>query len=212
MVRAVSSAAVVLIALLSVQSAVGQMTPPPPPPPPPGGGGGGNGAPMIIALSSEQLPGKKYRIFGTVADDTPQSCTVTISGSASGSAACDASGNFSKVFDVNVPGPITAVASDGTSQSGSAGHTLTNIAPMVSVSAQGGPNNSWTFSGTVGDEAPGGLTVTLSGPPGVQGATALVQANGTWTVTLTLAPGSGGIVTATVTDWYGLTGYGYTSF
>jgi hypothetical protein len=168
---------------------------------------------MIISLNAEQLPGKKFRIFGTVADNTPQSCSVAITGAATGSAGCDASGNFSKVFDVAAPGRITAIATDGTFLSDSAIHDLTNVAPTINdFIAVGGPNNTWTFSGTVGDEAAMGLTVTLSGPPGVQGASALVQANGTWSITLTLAPGTGGMVTATVTDWYGLTGYGYTSF
>jgi hypothetical protein len=209
-VRAGVPVAALLIALAWVQSAFAQMTPPSPPPPPPGGGG--NTPPVIISLGSEQLPGKKYRIFGTVADNTPQSCSVTVSGSASGSAGCDANGNFSKVFDVAIPGPITVVAYDGSLHSDSALGSLSNDAPTITVMAVGGPNNTWTFSGTVTDEAPAGLTVTLSGPPGVQGASATVQAGGSWSITLTLTPGASGNVTATVTDWYGLSGSGYTSF
>jgi hypothetical protein len=208
-VRAGLSAAAIAFVLAFAGEAAAQLPPPPPPPPPPGG----NNPPMIIALDAQQLPGKKFRIFGRVADETPQACSVSISGAANGSAPCDAAGNFSKVFDVAALGNIVAVASDGTQQSQGAQHTLSNAAPSVNnFIAVGGPNNTWTFSGSVGDEAPGGLTVTLTGPPGVQGATAIVQADGTWSVTLTLTPGAGGNVTATVTDWYGATGSGYTSF
>ena len=62
----------------------------PPSPTPIGGGsklpppiGGENNAPVIISLQQQQVAGQKFRIFGSVADETPQSCGVVISGAAS---------------------------------------------------------------------------------------------------------------------------------
>jgi hypothetical protein len=186
------------------QISVGGGGPPPPPP---------NNPPVIVSLDAEQVPGQKFRVYGRVSDETPGSCGVVISGAGSGTARCDSSGNFSVVVNVATLGQIQAVANDGSLNSAAAYKTLTNAAPTIGgFTAVGGLNNSWTFSGSVGDEAPAGLTVTLSGPTGVQGATATVAADGSWSVTLTLAPGASGNVTATVTDWYGLSGYAYTSF
>jgi hypothetical protein len=174
---------------------------------------GENNAPVILSLQAQQVPGQKFRIFGSVADETPQNCGVVISGAASGVVLCDAQGNFDGVFSVQVLGQIQAVAGDGSAQSGASVLDLTNEAPTVgNFIAVQGPNNTWTFSGTVGDEAPEGLTVTLAGPAGVQGATATVLANGSWSVTLSLLEGTSGTVTATVTDWYAQTGSATTTF
>jgi len=177
-----------------------------------GVGSNGNNPPVIVSLEATQLAGRKFRITGRVADETPASCGVVITGAASGVMQCDSVGNFSGVFDVPALGQITAIAGDGQLSSRPAVKNLTNDAPTISVSAVGGPNNTWTFSGSVGDEAPVGLTVTLAGPTGVQGATATVAADGSWSVTLSLPEGSSGNVTATVTDWYGQSASGYTSF
>ena len=172
-----------------------------------------NNAPEIISLQQEQLAGQRYRIYGRVADETPQTCGVVISGAASGVMLCDASGEFSGVFSVAAPGEIQAVAGDGSAQSGPSVLNLTNAAPTVgNFIAVQGANNTWTFSGSVGDEAPAGLTVTLAGPSGVQGATAVVTSGGAWSITLSLPAGTSGTVTATVADWYGLTGSATTIF
>jgi len=178
----------------------------------PGGGGSGvNTAPSIVTLEWEQVPGRKFRIHGRVSDDAPGSCSVTITGAANGSAMCDASGNFDAVFSVPAVGPCVAVASDGQNSSAQKPFVLTNAAPTVSVSAIQRPNNAWTFKGSVGDEAPAGLIVRLSGA-GLIGITAVVQSDGSFSVTVTLAPGASGTVFATVTDWYELTGTGQTYF
>jgi len=180
---------------------------------PPKKPGGGNNPPVLLSLAAQQVAGQRFRIYGRVADETPASCGVVITGAANGVALCDAAGNFDAIFNVPAPGMINAVVGDGQLQSGTSMLALTNGAPTVGgfIAVQGA-GNTWTFSGTVGDEAQDGLTVTLSGPAGVSGASATVQANGSWSVTLTLPEGTGGNVTATVTDWYGLTGAAYTTF
>jgi len=173
--------------------------------------GGGNSAPIIVSLNATQVPGKKFRISGRVADETPASCTVSIKGAATGDARCDDSGNFSVVCDVPTLGDITVVASDGQLTSTLVGLTLGNAAPTTTLSAVKS-GAQWTFSGTVADEAPAGLTVVLSGAPGINGRTATVAANGTWSITVTLLSQVQAIATAKVTDWYGLTGQATTPF
>jgi len=174
------------------------------------GGGGGmgpplpNGPPMIVGLQSMQVPGAKFTISGRVADETPGSCTVTFTGAANATALCDSGGNFSVTVNVPVLGLVTVVASDGQLSSDPAAFNLANAAPTTTVTAIHGFGNNWTIGGTVGDEAPLGLTVTLSGHPAVRGRTATVLANGNWSITVTMT--SFGIVNASVTDWYGLTG------
>jgi hypothetical protein len=177
-------------------------------PPPPG-----NPAPVIQSLTATQVAGKKFRFRGTVSDNTPASCVVVFSGATSGVAMCNGSGQFDGTFAVETLGQVTATANDGTQNSQPVSTTLTNAAPTVTnFTAVQGPNNTWTFSGKVNDEAPAGLSVILSGPPGVNGQTATVLANGLFSVTVTLPPTSCGFVTATVADWYGATGSAQTYF
>jgi len=213
--------------LLAVPAAVAQdsgggLVPPISPPPSGGGSGGGslgsggpggggtgggaglNMAPVISSISSAQVAGRKFRIYGKVTDDTPASCGVVLSGAASGVVLCDASGNFDGVFDVETPGAATAVAGDGQLSSAPVNLNLANAAPTITLRITRGANGAVTFSGTVGDEVPAGLVVTLTGGPGVSGS-AIVLANGTWSTTITLPDGATGTATAKVADWYGLT-------
>lgn len=207
-VRAGGLAALVVV-LLAAPSAFAKGPPPPPPPPPPvvggGGGGLGNTAPVIASITAVQVAGQKFHIYGRVADDTPASCGVVLTGAASGVVLCDASGNFDGVFDVPTPGAATAVAGDGQLQSAPVNLNLGNIAPVISMTITHGANGALTISGQVGDEVPAGLVVTFTGNNGISGS-AIVLANGSWSATATVPDGATGSVTATVTDWYGLKG------
>ena len=190
---------------------------------PPGIGGGlgsdgpgisppGSGAPTITSIFKQQVPGQKFRIWGTVSDATPGNCGVELTGAARGVLLCGSSGNFDGIIHVATPGYATATPGRGGLSGPPKVVDLTNAAPTVTVTAVQGPNNTWTFSGTVGDEAPAGLSVILNGPTGLNGATATVLAGGGWSVTVQLAAGTSGMVTAKVTDWYALTGQGQTYF
>src|SRR5438067_12876340 len=131
--------------LLAVPAAVAQDSGgglvPPISPPPSGGGSGGGGpgggglnlAPVISSISSAQVAGRKFRIYGKVTDDTPASCGVVLSGAASGVVLCDASGNFDGVFDVETPGAATAVAGDGQLSSAPVNLNLANAAPTITL-------------------------------------------------------------------------------
>ena len=166
----------------------------------------GNTKPVITSIAAVQVPGKKFRIYGTVSDDTPGSCTVTLTGAAAGTVPCNASGQFDATFDVAAPGVATAVASDGAQSSDPANVTLANAAPTIFCKCVAGAGGTLTISGTVTDEAPAGLVVTLSGARAVNGRTAIVLADGTWSTVVNIPSGTHGMITARVTDWYGLTG------
>ncbi len=179
---------------------------------PPLGGGNMNNPPAVTMLFVAQLPNKQFQICGTISDETPGGCTVTISGAASGTVSVGSNGQFSGTFSVPSLGYISAVAYDGT-QNGSASTTnLTNAAPSISgLMASAGNNGIWTISGTVSDEAAYGLTVTLTGlPNGTEVATC--AAGGSFSITVYIPAGNSGQVTATVTDWYGSSGSANTNF
>jgi hypothetical protein len=138
-----------------------------------------------------------------VADETPGSCGISVTGAAEGVAIADVHGNFDAVFDVMSPGGATLTAGDGRMQSQPINLMLANNAPTVTVSAQR-QANVWVLSGKVTDEAPGGLQVRLSGSKTVAGLTATVQANGTWSVAVADKDLDLRSVVATVADWYAL--------
>jgi hypothetical protein len=97
----------------------------------------------------------------------------------------------------------------------------TGTAPSVSVAQPPSPtfqppvilnfkainngNNLWTFTGQVQDAYATGLVVQLGGIPSLEtsNASAIVQADGTFSLTISLQPGDQGGVTAECIDWWG---------
>ena len=159
-----------------------------------------------------QVAGQKFQISGTVTDENPGGCVVVFSGAANAYVTCDASGNFSGTFDVPTPGQATGVAGDGVQSSQPVNVNLANAAPTTTCTAVPAKGGLLTVSGRVTDEVPAGLVITLSGSRAVNGRTAIVLADGTWSLTVNIVVGSHANVTAKVTDWYGLTGQATTSY
>src|SRR5918993_637795 len=101
--------------------------------------------------------------------------------------------------------PAQAQVSGGMTDGMSA--TVPNAKPAISsITTVQVPGQKFRIYGTVTDEAPAGLVVTLSGARAVNGLTAIVLANGTWSTVANIPTGNHGTITAKVTDWYGLTG------
>lgn len=73
-----------------------------------------------------------------------------------------------------------------------------NEPPEITLGVVQGLANLWTFSGTVTDENPEGLTVTFGGI--LQGYTAIVRADGTYSLTVQLPDGTEGYVSAQTVD------------
>ncbi|WP_020474377.1 hypothetical protein [Zavarzinella formosa] len=176
---------------------------------PPGGGkskGSGNKAPVVTSLFAYQITGNRFRVTGTVSDETPTTCTVAITGAGTINLGCDSSGNFSGIVNVPSIGTLTATPNDGLLTGSSVSQTLQNAPPTLSnFVAVPGDGNTWVFSGTVADEATEGLSVTLSGLPSGYSGSATLDATGSFSITVTLPAGSSGEVTGSLTDWYGST-------
>lgn len=173
-----------------------------------------NGEPTVLSATATQYPGRAFIISGTI--DEPVLLTferfASISGMIQVGALTNTAGEFLKVSNVANTGwikitPFVGVIIFDNRKNNAPAYMLEleNDAPqMLGLNAVEVATNTWTFSGTVVDELPAGLGVSLSGPPGIQGASATVNSDGSWSVTVTVAAGTMGDVTATVTDWFGL--------
>lgn len=148
-----------------------------------------------ITLSITQLGNGYVTLYGTVTDDAPAGLTVTFSGDVMGSTTTDGSGNYSYTTQAMQLETVTAQTTDiwnQTSNTAGAG----NQAPVISLSQiVYGSGRTVTISGTVADETPGGLAVTLSGV--VMGS---VTTNADGTFSLTTEATMLGDLTATTSD------------
>lgn len=104
---------------------------------------------------------------------------------------------------------LTVEVSDGTeTDTATVNITVTdvfeNVAPVITsfIAADNG-GNSWTFSGTVDDEAPEYMYIDFGGI--IAGYHIAVNNDGTFAMTIDLPPGTEGIATAITTDILGLT-------
>jgi hypothetical protein len=149
-------------------------------------------------------------IYGTVTDtsSSPAGLLVLIAGQAIGVATTDANGNFSLTTNAIGLGNVRAWTVDGLDIcSPTATLTLTAPPPVITnFAATEGSGQLFTFSGTVTDQNPGGLTITFGGIPSLSGQTATVNSNGSFSLTIQLnSNGSdNGLALAQTTDWWGL--------
>lgn len=175
--------------------------------------------PFFISVGFTQVPGKKFVLFGSVGevDYTGNYAlwAVVYTGHAVGITGVDALANFSTGLGVDVPslGDVEFQVADGTysNELPNPTVTLTNSAPYFSsfiITPLGGSN--YQLHGIVEDDADhgAGLTVSLSGASGINGHTATVAADGSWSAAVSVAgppfgPSPGDPITATVVDWYG---------
>ncbi|MCP3391766.1 Ig-like domain-containing protein [Bradyrhizobium sp. CCGB12] len=131
-------------------------------------------------------------------DGSPIATTVTT----------DAQGAWSFTPSGLADGPHTIVASQtdtfGNTGSASLSFTLDTTAPTIAIASAGGPVNqaSQTITGTVGVTDAGATVTILDGAATI--GTAIVQANGSWSSTVTLNQGSNSL-TARVSDAAGNT-------
>ncbi len=188
----------VAIVAFSQRSAVGQ--------PPP------NKAPVLTTMNLTQLDAHKFTISGTVSDNTPSTCKVTFTGKITGTVNCDASGNFSYTAEASDIGNVTGTPNDGSQNGATLTKATPNSSPTVGgLTAVGAGRGAVTFSGTVTDEFPSGLTVVISATHG--STYALTLANGSFTTTMSsLPPGATGTATFTAYDQWGATGTGTISY
>src|SRR5262249_47337387 len=134
-----------------------------------------------LSLNASYGTNHQVTLWGRVNDANPASLVVSFTGAATGQAITDATGNYTPTFNLAALGSVTAsvVGSLG-GPSALASIVLSNIAPSIfNFTVSEGAPNIWTISGQVLDEHAAGLIVTLNGSqPGLQGATATVDATG----------------------------------
>ena len=144
-------------------------------------------------------------LTGILTDIDAASQTITITGVASGSPVTDSSGNFSLTTVASALGTVNATETDlwGLT-SNTASVTVANNAPVIQgFQAVNSIGNIWTFSGQVVGDNPEGLTIRFGGLNSLTGTTTTVQADGTFSFTVTLAAGECGTATAITTGWWG---------
>jgi hypothetical protein len=161
-------------------------------------------APTISSLNGEII-GSTMIVYGTVQDDQPGTDTVTASGGLSGTYRTGVNGLFEFIGSYTGNGNVTiTVHNDAGLTSNPSGIMLApqpgNMPPYVSMGAIWGTAvKSVVVSGTVYDESPGGLTVTIAG---VASGSTTTDSAGHFSVTVTA--GSLGDLTAHTTDSGGL--------
>lgn len=154
--------------------------------------------------------GRVVTVAGQVSGPDATSDSVSISGAISGSAAPAADGGFTVTSEASQLGDIQAVVQDVWGQvSAPATVTITNRAPAIqNLSVQASHDNYWNVTGSVDDESPAGLTVSLSGPASLSNASVTVGSDGYFSIDFQLDEGEQASVSASVEDWWGALGEG----
>lgn len=156
---------------------------------------------FMVATAGPML----YTLSGSVMDEAPAGLSVDFTGVYTGSAMTDANGSFSVNVTPSRLGTITANVTDNEGLSATpVQRSVTSAAPTITLSASRQVANLWVFSGTVTDEYAADLLVRFGNLPSLEGKTATVAANGTYSLTVELAQGEEGTACAQLTDWWGL--------
>ena len=156
-------------------------------------------------------PNRQIRVGGQVSSGA--NLTVTLSGIVSGSVTTGTNGTFSFTGTASNTGQVNVSVADVWGQTGTGAAQLANKAPTITnfTAVNTGYDNIWIFQGQVNDEWAPGETVTLSGLVPLQGVTVTVGNDGWFHYQVQLGPTDIGLVTASVTDWFGAIGQGQVS-
>jgi hypothetical protein len=155
-----------------------------------------------VALALTYGSQRTVTLSGNVADLDAGSLSVNFTGVVTGSVNVKSDGTFTLTTSATGLGTIQASTTDLWGQLSNSNQVIVSSPPPVitSFSATMTGTNQWTLTGTVNDPSSAGLQVQLAG---VYGAVATVGTDGTFSVTVQLAQGVTGDVTAQVTDWWG---------
>lgn len=165
-----------------------------------------NPAPSLQMTSIAAGP-HEFTLSGHVTDNQPAGLTVQFSGAYSGSAQTDAEGNFSLTVSPDQLGLVSGTVTDTAGLTSNLAQAIfSSMPPMItSFTTSNVLGHIWTFTGHVTDEYAAGLKVTFGGAvQAVDGLTATVDADGNFSLTVEIADGDDGGVSAQTTDWWGL--------
>jgi hypothetical protein len=160
----------------------------------------------VLSLSISYGSQHNVTLSGQLTDLDAGSGSVSISGVAGGTAVTDSSGNFSLTTMASALGEVDATATDAWGQASNIATVMvSDTAPVIqNFAVIRGAGNTWTFQGSVVTGYAEGLVVTFGGHSSIAEQTAIVGADGTFSVTLTLPPGAYFCASAITTDWWGL--------
>jgi len=164
-----------------------------------------NAAPTI-SFTVTAVSGKDVVLAGQVTDEHPGGLIVGFSGQYSGTAVTNADGTFQVQVTATGLGTIQASTTDGEGLgSNTASATVTSNAPVIEnfqVVREAGL--VYILTGRVEDEDAVGLEVSFGGLGSLESKTAVVQADGTFSLEVEFLEGEEGTATAQTTDWWGL--------
>lgn len=159
-------------------------------------------APTITSFATSLGPGHSVTLTGQVADENPSMVMVQFEGAVNAILFTDSEGRFSYTTQNCQLGTVTAKAKDMEmlwSQPVTA--NISSAVPVISnlTVVESGPERQVTISGTVTDEDPQGVLVSITGKVTAMGSP---NANGDFSITATAT--ELGDVTVTVSDPWGL--------
>jgi hypothetical protein len=160
-----------------------------------------------VSLSLAYVTRNQVDLYGSVSAQSPGGLTLTFAGVVTGTTTTDASGHFDVVESATGVGQVQATVTDVWAQvSDPASVTISRPTPVISTFAATNVGlHQWTISGTVTDSTAAGLTVRLGGIPELDGKTATTDADGAFSLTITVQAGESGNIWAQCTDWFNLT-------
>jgi hypothetical protein len=163
----------------------------------------------ILNLSAVAGAGHTVQVSGSVVDQNPSACVVSLSGVVSGSVSVQANGAFSTQVTATGLGQVTAVATDNQQQI-SSNQVSTQISaeqPVINnFAVVHNQNNTWTIQGQVADDQSAAAVPVLFGGPGnVQNMTVNTDANGNFCFAISITTTMPSFtITAVATDSWGL--------
>lgn len=160
-------------------------------------------SPQFGTLSVAYGSGTTVTITGTVSAAQAGGLTIVFGGKATGSVITNADGSFSFTAQASGLGDVTVNTADAWGQAApQAQVTLAPTAPQITnFTATETTQGSWTFTGKVTGQNVQGMLINFGGLMTLQGKTALVLADGTFSLSLSLE--EAGTATAQTIDPWG---------
>jgi hypothetical protein len=160
----------------------------------------------VLTLGINYLDGRLVEIFGTAKDESPETMKIQIAGVVTSTVAPDANGYFSLVAEASSLGQVVAwgIDDEGLYSDKVETFVVSSAPTVVEFVAIEQVDRFWTFTGRVKDESPQGLVVYFDGLKSLIGRSAVVQADGSFSLTVQLREGEGGMASAYTVDWWGL--------
>ena len=155
---------------------------------------------LALMFDYSFLSGREIAISGYVTGNGGEPAEVAFSGAATAEATTDADGWFEVIVEADTQGQLNGIATGSSETAVSWVQVQNSPAYFMDFTAVRVSGNQWALSGWVSDEAPDGLVVMFSGLPSVEGKQAVVSADGSFSLTVTLAAGETGLITASVAD------------